>query len=499
MRQILIITSTLFFYAQHLAQDTIYFRNKWAASSSIIEVNPETVKYNLFSDPNKIYDVSRDSILKIKYKDGTIESYEVAVKTKEIIQEETKKPIDYNSLPLIRNSYRIYFTDLFLNKISIGYERMLNKKHSVDIDAFYKFHSTGDKMFYQDWKTAHYKFAEGAEIRAGVSRHFYYKSRRISVGAAIAYRQQIITDAAFISEYRYTPDVGTYNITQTKKGVGAFLKFNFQFKRHVSGYEFFIIPGIYRCETKNEYHSWQNKYQQGQSIPQPLITDPNNIPKLQTSYMKEGLSFVPYLNFGFSYVIKQPPKGWYKELMYKRDSSNYKRKNIVFYNPIELGDGAIGFTYFRIFYRQALSLVGSASIPLNDLSSGFSNGILMENNRNYHLDKKFMDFSLGMNYNFSQPQQRSFIFIGPLLRAAQFDGGYGRERFVLNKYYAYANGGFVLRAKKGFSFLMNLALGHYYDNYVVNDISVQLKTNKVLTRNPTINSFMVSMQFGYSF
>jgi hypothetical protein len=488
------------FFLRNYSQDTIYFRNNSIKVGIVKEINPDTVIYNLFSNPSgPLYTTVKNDISRIKYKDGAIDVFTFQVDNRPIKNVSTK-PINYDSLPIIKNSVRFYFTDVFLNKVSLGYERMLNKKYSLDVDAFYKFPYNGYKEFYLDWKTAFYRFSEGGEVKLGVSRHFYHKARRISCGAALSYRQQIITDAAFVSENDNLPDVGRYNITQRKKGIGGFLKFNFQLHRNVSGIEFFIIPGIYLCKTKNEYHYWQDKYRPGQNgVVRPIVTNPDEIPKLQTKYMKDGLAFLPYLNFGMSYNIKQPPKGWYKKVIHKRDSLRFKRKNIIFYNPIELADGAIGLSYVRVFYKPALSLFSSAALPLTNHTSEFSNGILTENNFNYVLNNKVIDLSAGLNYNFIANQQ-SFPFIGFLFRGAQFNGNYRRNNFVLNKYYAYVNTGFVVRGEKGFSFLINLALGHYYNDYVKNNpIEYMNKDYVVQPKNTTINSFNFSLQFGYSF
>jgi len=478
-----------------LSQDTIYFRNNTIQVGSVKEINPQEIKYNLLSNPSgPLYTTFKNDISKIKYKNGTLDVFTLKAADSSIIKS-FKTPINYDSLPLIKNSVRIYLTDVFFNKISIGYERMLNKKYSVDFDFFYKFQGTRE-YYSENWKQALYHSSYGVEIKTGASRHFYFKEKRLSLGFALAYRQQELANTTlYSSNYDKTQESGEYYVSQSKKGVGSFVKFNYQFDRQKSGFEFFFISGIYGAFTKNKYYSYRGE-SNGNVF---YTTDLNSIPKFTTNYMKDGFALLPYLNFGLSYNIQQPQKGWYKKLVHKRDSLRFKRKNIIFYNPIELADGAIGLSYVRVFYKPALSLFSSAALPLTNHTSEFSNGILTEKNYNYVLNNKVIDLSAGLNYNFIANQQ-SFPFIGVLLRGAQFNGNYYAHNFVLNKYYAYVNTGFVVRGEKGFSFLINLALGHYYNDYVKNNpIEYMNKDYVKQPKNTTINSFNFSFQFGYSF
>lgn len=311
MKYFFVVIFITLFCSLNFAQDTIFFRNKRSAAARVKEINPETIKYNLFSDQIKLYNVSRDSVLKIKFVDGSIEFYEITVKPEiepENLPEvkQAKKPINYDSLPLIRNSVRFYFTDLLYNKISFGYERVHNKNYSWEVDAFYKFLPYGQRNYYgSDWKGSLYNNSEGGEIKVGVSRLYYKRSRRISLGTAISYRQQDLVNVILDAKHDNYDDDGIYSLTQTKKGLGLFLKFNFQFKRHRSCFEFFVTPGTYATFTKNNYHSWKSSY----SVPESAaITNPADIPKLKTWYMRDGFTFLPYINFGLAVVIKQKPK-----------------------------------------------------------------------------------------------------------------------------------------------------------------------------------------------
>lgn len=491
MKQFLVIIA-LFFCVKSNAQDTIYFRSNWSASVHIKEVSKTEIQYKLVLDTVKVYTVIKDEVEKIKYQNGTVDYFQRS-KSEDI--EFTFKPINYDSLPLVKNSVRYYLTDIIYNKLSFGYERMLNKKYSLDVDFFYKIAYNENNVATQ-WRKPILHRSEGVEIKTGISRHFYDYEKRFSLGFALAYRQQIFIDQKLIS-YTYDRKLedGEYTVTQRKKGVGAFLKFNYQPDRYESGFEFFVIAGIYGATTKNEYKYYTpyDQYSQGP------VTNPDEIPKFKTDFMKDGFKFYPYFNFGFSFVIKQPPKGWYKQLTRERDSSNYKKKNIIFYNPVELLDGALGFSYFRVFYKQAISVSASATAPLPLENAAFSNAILTERNTIYTLNKKVTDFSLGANYNFSVNQQ-SFPFVGVLFRTAQFNGDCANRVFVLNKYYAYLNMGYLARSEMGLSFSANLALGHYYNDYLANSPKgAMMEDGFIQPKDRTLNSFMLSVLVGLSF
>jgi len=488
----LLVVIVLLFCIKSNAQDSIYFRNNWSAAVNIKSVSKTEIKYKLVLDTVKEYTVTKDFVDRIKYQNGTIDRFE---KTTSGDSEYTFQPVDYDSLPVIKNSLRYYATDIIYNKLSFGYERMLNKKYSLDVDAFYKIAFYGNDETYK-WRKAILHRSEGVEIKAGISRHFYDFEKRFSLGFSLAYRHQIFMDQKFISyPYDRIIDNGIYRVTQRKKGVGAFLKFNYQLDCYKSGFEFFVIAGMYGVNTKNKYlfYSPYDEYGEG------ATTNTDQIPKFKTEFMKDGLKFFPYFNFGFSFAIKQPPKGWYKQITKERDSLNYKKKSILFYNPVELLDGSLGFTYFRIFYKQAISVSGSATAPLPHKKAAFSDAILTERNTVYALNKKVTDLSLGANYNFDIAQQ-SFPFVGVLLRTAQFNGDYTGQVFVLNKYYAYLNMGYVARSEKGLSFAANFALGHYNNDYVANNPKwAMIEDGFIQPKNRTINSFMLSVLFGLSF
>ncbi|MEO6304627.1 MAG: hypothetical protein ABIP51_15815, partial [Bacteroidia bacterium] len=222
------------------SQDEIHFRDSSVVEVIVKEINPTEIKYVLFSYPTgPLRVIAKYTVARIMYKNGTQDIFESPVEKNYFEKREPIKPYNYDSLRMENNSFRHYFTDLFFNKISIGYEIMLNKKYSVDIDAFYKFPYNNISVS-NNWKDVFYYHSEGAEIKTGISRHFYFKQNRLSVGLAFAYRQQGFHDQGlYSSTYDKYPESGQYNLSQSKRGVGGFLKINFQPYRKFSGMEFF--------------------------------------------------------------------------------------------------------------------------------------------------------------------------------------------------------------------------------------------------------------------
>ncbi len=483
MTKFLLIPFIILFSKSYLlAQDKIYLKDSTVIESKVVGISSLEIKYKLFPPiDSTIHAVQKYKVVKILYANGLEDVFNYSI------------GYDPDSMPLTKNFFRIYFTDILFNKFCFGYERLIGKKYSIEIDAFYKyafFRSFGP--YPKNWTSYFYHQSEGAEIRFGISRHFNVVESRISLGFAAAYRQQSFSQQIFYAlNGKYSPDVGVYNISQTKKGIGLLFKFNFQINPQESGFEFFLMPGTYASITKNQY----NWYNIDGNI---RITDPADIPKLKTSYMKDGFALLPYLNFGFDYTIKQPQKGWYKKIVHKRDSLKFKRKNIFLFNTTELTDDAYGFTYGRVIYKHALSLFAAYSYCPKNGSSKFSNSILREKNANYTVSHKNTDISLSASFNFF-PDQQSFPFLGISGRFAQFEGSYERAQFTLNKYYVYLNSGYVERTYNGFSYMMSLALGHYYNDYLSNKPWEFIQRHNNIATRSVINSFQVSVQAGYSF
>lgn len=473
-----------FLSAQLCAQDKIYLTNGEIINGLVKEINPEHIKYKLNSgkDTND-HSLKRSNVAVIEYLNG--------------LHDTLNEPIGFgknNPYRIGKNAYRYYFTDiLYYSKLSFGYERVLSKKLSFEADGFYKFIPSGAGHNSFRWEDAIYHSSEGAEIRTGLSRHYYTQIGRSSYGVSLSYRQQSFSNVTVEENRIGHVDNGVYNLSQKKKGLGLLLKYNYCFNSRRSDFEFFIIGGPYLCYTKNKYQ-WYRSWSGSQST----IYDTEAIPKLKSWYLKDGLALIPYFNFGLNYKICQPPKGWYKEIRKQRDSLNFRKKNVILYNPIELFDGSVGFTYARVYYKEAFSIFTSLSLGLKNSSSVFSNGLLTERSYNYQLNHKKYDYSISANYNFVK-KQKSFPFLGVIYRNAQFTGAYERESFLLNKHYLYLNTGVLARSKGGMSFLFNVNLGKYYNQYVSGNPQNKMQLYNFYGRSNTGISFNFSLQFGYSF
>lgn len=465
------------------AQDSIFIKSGRVLLGQVVEVNQENV---LFKPAKRLkgppINVPRRKVVKIVYRTGLTESY-IKIKPQEPYmpyRDLINKHFDSSFVK--KNFLRLYMTDIFLCKLSIGYERILSQKYSFEVDAFCKFpfdNSDFRNAYEEDWKRKLIFQSQGWEIRIGASRHLILGDGRFSVGLSLSYREQSFSNQYLVPMYPR----GSYFLDQKKKGAGLFLKLNFQPLPQHSGFEIFAMIGGYVGTTKNHYNWYQSN-----DYPYPVTTDPAKIPKITNNYMKDGFSILPYFNAGFSFIIKAPQKAWYKELNQKREALKIHGRNVLLFNTIELIDGAVGLTYMRISYKHAFDVYGSAAIGTNTWSF-LSNASLQEKNLNYSLNIKNFDFLASANYHLIGRRQ-SFPFIGFLVRGAQFVGQAYTQAFLLNKYYGYLNFGYIAR-KKGFSLMLNVAPGFYNNHY--------LSPDPHFTPNNSGSAIYASVQIGCSF
>jgi hypothetical protein len=465
-----IVIIFVFFSWKFFSQDTLFFRSGKKVVGKVTEINYDMINYYTYTgqDIKTFHSALKEELTRIAYANGTSD---------EILLEEKKEKRKTDSLRYKKNFLRLYLSDIF-SRVGMGYEYLIKKKYALSLDAYYKFpygpnwtEKLPDEFYYT---------SEGSEVRAGLSRLSFLGGTRLAVGFLVSFREQHFSD----SWYR-TSNGGAFLISQKKRGAGVFLKFNFQFRSQASGLELFVIPGIYAMSTKNTYHAWQ-------AHNQPVISNPSDIPPITAKYMKDGFSLQPYVSFGMSYIIKQPQKDWYQKIERRRDSLNYRKRNIVCLNPIEEFDGCLGMSYWRIFYKQGLTL--NAGLAINSGNSSIlSNGLLLEKNANYVLDYKDWDASAGINYNFSFYQQ-SYFFMGTVARVAAFEGRYYYRDFLLDKCYLMGQSGFVVRGNRGLSYIVNIALGGYYNVY---NADIHIRPNE--RTQPYGVAFNFSMQLGFSF
>lgn len=469
-----------------IAQDRILLRDSTIVHGKIIEVNDFSVKYfKSLSDTVNIFDIPKSQISSLLFENGFTEQLNTIIRK--------PKPIEYKKKLFLR----LYLTDVFTSKISLGLERKLNNKYAIELDGFHKFATDDNYNSIKKWWKTSMRISNGFEIRAGVARHFIVDDVDFSISGSVSFREHHFSNKTIDTYQLNGSEVkGEYIFSQNRKSVGLFLKFNLRPSNKNNSWEFFIMPGLYGSNTKNTYIAFRtNEY------PYQWNYDRDKIPHFTSKYVRDGFAVFPYLNFGFDYRIKQPEKGelkmGYRKITQDRDSLKYGRKNVFTYNFFELIDGAFGISYMRLFYKPGLNLNTSVAIS-NGLRCNFSTGILVENNTNYYLTKKQYDGSIALNYNFSIDQQ-SFFFLGPQFRYARFDGVCYLQEFTLDKYYALGNLGFLIRSDEGFSFLFTFATGHYKNNYVKNDPIEKIKQNYMVIKDQGINTLNISLQIGYSF
>jgi len=474
------------------AQDTIYLRSHKQIVAIIKEIDSEEIKYKLYNQPEgQQYSINKSAVQKIRYRNGMTDLFEAAsvdenFNYKYLIQNK------FDSIFIKKNFFRVYLTDIFLYKLSVGYERLIGKNYSFEVDAFYKYSRGGQIYAYEEswYKYLIYK-SQGGELRMGVSRHFMTTLYRFSVGFSVSYRQQSFSNQ-LLGKTSYPR--GAWSLSQQKQGIGLFVKFNFQPWPQKTAPELFLMAGSYASFTKNQYNWFQKP-----DYPNTIVTDPEQIPKISSNSMKDGFAFLPFFNVGMAQVIKQPQKGWHKKLKRERDSVQFGKKNIVLFSPLEFFDGAIGLTYIRMFYRQGISLYNSVAVGLNGSTATLSNAALVEKTLLYALKHKNFEATLGLNHNFGKIQ-KSFPYIGMSLRIAQFEGNYRTHDFVLNKYYVWLNTGIVCRNNWGGSLLFGLSGGHYFNDYISNNPSIYIKEDNFNMRSDGgFNTLGILIQLGQSF
>lgn len=420
-------------------------------------------------------------------------SVNVTINSLRVFPEFSTSSTGNDSAGFKKNFYRWYTTDLLINRLSFGYEHLIGKHCAFELDGFYKYHFHNQSPANEDvWFKKLIYQSEGAEIRAGISKLHHFDESCVSYGLSLAYRQQSFANQIFNTK---PPTNAEFSLNQTKKALGLFFKLNLQFLSQKSAPEMFLMVGFYGSYSTNQFN-WYYKNENGTM----KLQDPSLISPITNKYIKSGFALIPCFNIGYTYRLKPPQKTWYRKIQHERDSLKYGKKNIVFYDPFQLLDGAVGFTYMRVFYKNAISLYNSTAIGLPGNHCFISNAVLVEKTLLYYFTHKKLDICLGANYNFT-PDQQSFPYFGLSARLAQFEGNYhGQHPFELNKYYFYLNAGVVFRNTHGQSLLLGLSAGHYVNVYTSNNPWQYINAEAFHMRpDGGLNSAQVTIKFGQSF
>ncbi|CAN5438370.1 hypothetical protein BH11BAC1_BH11BAC1_18570 [soil metagenome] len=116
--------SIIFFLysGQLFAQDTLYNKNGTKLVANIVQANSTQVKFKLDSvAQTTIYAISRDALLRIVYRNGTIDSMPVETNKELIGRMKDPRVSDY-----YRNFFFLNAFDLFYESITVGYEHIFN-------------------------------------------------------------------------------------------------------------------------------------------------------------------------------------------------------------------------------------------------------------------------------------------------------------------------------------------------------------------------------------
>lgn len=237
------------------------------------------------------------------------------------------------------------------------------------------------------------------------------------------------------------------------------------------------------------------------------------------SIPKSDVAIIIYEN-GNSEVIKEAPaqiitpdlrwiereakirrRNYYDSLKNVRRETNknkiLKRKNCLYYNPVELIDGSFGISYVRNIWDNTFCLYLPISVGYG--SPNFTNGLLAENKWEYKMNIKNYDAAVGLNFNLGQFPYLT-PHIGIMYRQAYFNGSFNwnakGNNFKLYKNYYYFTTGFRLRTTTHFSLMANLHIG-FYSNYYLNTNSIA--HYNILSGYKSGASFNFSIQLGFDF
>ena len=174
-----------------------------------------------------------------------------------------------------------------------------------------------------------------------------------------------------------------------------------------------------------------------------------------------------------------------------------RNKNYIYYNLFELIDQSCGFSYTRNILNNLFCIYVPVSVGIG--VPYFTNGLLLENKREYKMDKKIFDAALGFNYYLHHFTYNSPYF-GVMLRYAGYNGEFNwnarNNYFTLYKTYYYLTAGFRTRSTTHFTFMANIHLGLFQNNYI-NKHSIQ--HYDILSRYNDGSSVNLSVQLGYNF
>lgn len=242
---------------------------------------------------------------------------------------------------------KLNLTNVFLNQVSVGLERQLQKK-AMEVEFNYNFASPGGT---DQWKYNLYFNEQGVEIKPGIMYTLGTTPRTaLMAGLALSYRYSHISSQTFVVPPGYQ-DQGTYRMSQTRNLAGLFLKLNYRLRYKGRGFDFFLNPGVYAGYNQNTYFDYSG--------------DKNNIPHLKTWYMKDGFQVLPYINLGAAFRLvmyrsksgavdaharKSPVADFFRN-RFEPDSA-FKTKHVFRFQLTSLLASKISVAYEHVFRRR---------------------------------------------------------------------------------------------------------------------------------------------------
>ncbi|MDI9341077.1 MAG: hypothetical protein QM534_10960 [Sediminibacterium sp.] len=508
MRSIFCLFVVLLLQSSLHAQDTLFMNNK-PIVTKILVITEDSVHYKYFDNlDGPIYKIPTYHVQGITYANGIKEKIVLYLPFR--VSEPLEPKLWFDSAYFVKHQYKLYVTDLFSRRLTLGYEYRFSKNWSLDVSAFYQSPAVRKKSPRANISGYFKDAREGSSIALSLQRtlgHVIGKSNgRISIGPQFSFYNDHVSHLTFQVPTNNIPNqsVEIYDLSQKRNGFGKFAKLNFQLNGRYTGIDFFVVAGAYSFFTKTIYNYYSNNpnyFNAYNNYWKPAGIS-ENIKPLSHEEVNSGYTEALHLQVGATILLRQPSAKSFKVIRHYFDSIRFPLKNFVCYIPTELFDGALGFSYGRLIYPYHLSSFNhiSTNIIPSSNSASLSNGLLTQFNKHYILSKKLVDMSSSLNFNFSKHQQ-SFFFMGIMGRTALFEGNYNKQSFLLQKNYLYLNTGVLMRTDNEYHFtcLLNVAAGSYRDNYLSGKPQYVPPQNKNRVRTYPVNAFHFSIQFGYSF
>ena len=256
------VSTIIFCVIEAKAQDTLIKMNESRLVTRIIEINPKTIKYKNFSNPDgPDIIIDRRDVSRIVYANGTVDS--ITVKKSPFTQK-NKNP-DPRKSDYGKNNFTFMLIDIILGMASVGYERILpggNFSIKIPISVGFQLQSLPDSTsnypkdeWLQDWGGSGYYY-QNKIFSTGIEA-YYYTGGQSTISYFIGPSFEFGMFNYQHRHYRYfhqpqynTKETGNYFAFLIKNGVKYQTNRNFNFSFNVGA-------GLFTQQTKN-FHEENN-------------------------------------------------------------------------------------------------------------------------------------------------------------------------------------------------------------------------------------------------